>query len=145
MSKAVAPFSWRPDIVGAFSGSGATALAGALAVPLTQIDVHRFPDKEARVRVMDCAAVQGRHVALYRSLDDPDSKIIEVLLAASALRDAGAAAVTLVAPYLCYMRQDKAFNPGEAVSQRAIGALLAQAFDGLVAVDPHLHLSLIHI
>src|SRR3569623_1751118 len=37
------------------------------------------------------------------------------------------------------MRQDKAFHLGEAVSQRVIGGLLAQAFDGVVAVDPHLH------
>jgi ribose-phosphate pyrophosphokinase len=133
------PFSWRPEVVCAFDDNGSAALARALDVPTAQIAVHRFPDNEARVRLTDCAEVSGRRVALYRSLDDPDAKLIEILLAAAALRDAGARSVTLIAPYLCYMRQDKAFHPGEAVSQRVIGGLLAQAFDGIAAVDPHLH------
>ena len=47
--------------------------------------------------------------------------------------------MTLVAPYLCYMRQDKAFHPGEAVSQRIIGRFLADLFDNVITVDPHLH------
>jgi len=47
--------------------------------------------------------------------------------------------LTLVAPYLCYMRQDSAFHPGEVVSQRIIGRLLAERFDGLLTVDAHLH------
>jgi ribose-phosphate pyrophosphokinase len=45
----------------------------------------------------------------------------------------------LVAPYLSYMRQDTAFRPGEAVSQRLVGRLVAETFDGVVSVDPHLH------
>ena len=37
------------------------------------------------------------------------------------------------------MRQDMAFNPGEAVSQRHIGQALAGWFDNVITVDPHLH------
>jgi ribose-phosphate pyrophosphokinase len=37
------------------------------------------------------------------------------------------------------MRQDKAFHPGEAVSQRIVGTLLARYFDALITVDSHLH------
>ena len=37
------------------------------------------------------------------------------------------------------MRQDMAFTPGEVVSQRLLGHLLAGAFDAVVTVDPHLH------
>jgi ribose-phosphate pyrophosphokinase len=37
------------------------------------------------------------------------------------------------------MRQDKAFNPGESVSQKIIGPLLAELFDNVITVDPHLH------
>jgi ribose-phosphate pyrophosphokinase len=47
--------------------------------------------------------------------------------------------VALVAPYLCYMRQDTAFHPGEVVSQRIVGRFLAERFDTVVTVDPHLH------
>jgi ribose-phosphate pyrophosphokinase len=37
------------------------------------------------------------------------------------------------------MRQDIAFHDGEAVSQRVVGKLLADHFDGLLTLDPHLH------
>jgi len=40
---------------------------------------------------------------------------------------------------LAYMRQDIAFHPGEAVSQRIVGPFLASLFDAVVTVDPHLH------
>ncbi|HEU4429427.1 MAG TPA: ribose-phosphate diphosphokinase, partial [Myxococcota bacterium] len=76
---------------------------------------------------------------LVRSLHDPNSKLFELLLAASALRDGGADHVTLVAPYLPYMRQDRAFARGEAVSQRVLGQLLGRAFERVVCVEPHLH------
>ena len=41
--------------------------------------------------------------------------------------------LVLIAPYLGYMRQDRAFAPGEAVSQKVIGKLLASVFDALVS------------
>jgi ribose-phosphate pyrophosphokinase len=37
------------------------------------------------------------------------------------------------------MRQDKAFEPGEVVSQRWVGKLLTHLVDEVVTVDPHLH------
>ncbi len=45
----------------------------------------------------------------------------------------------LVAPYLPYMRQDRRFHDGEAVTSRTYAALLSRVLDGLVTVDPHLH------
>ena len=114
----------------------AQALADALDVTCEVADLHRFPDGESRVRVPSPAA---ETVLVYRSLDDPDAKLVELLLAAAALRDNGARQVVLVAPYLAYMRQDMAFRPGEAVSQQVIGRLLATHLDGLITIDPHLH------
>ncbi len=124
-------------IILAFADSMAAAgrLGTSLDLPVHQVAVHRFPDNEALIRV----PASAQSVILYRSLDDPDHKLIELLLAASAARDGGAGRVILVAPYLAYMRQDKAFHPGEAVSQKVMGGLLASHFDGLVTVDPHLH------
>ena len=113
----------------------AIRLAEALGATAQAIEVHRFPDGESRVRVAPSAPT----AILYRSLDNPNARLVEVMLAASALRDNGAGRVILVAPYLGYMRQDIAFRPGEAVSQRVIGALLAGHFDGVLTVDPHLH------
>jgi ribose-phosphate pyrophosphokinase len=37
------------------------------------------------------------------------------------------------------MRQDAAFNRGEAISQRAVGGLIARIVDRVVTVDAHLH------
>jgi ribose-phosphate pyrophosphokinase len=117
------------------SMAAARRLAALLDVPAFQVETRRFPDQECLVRVPGSA----RTAILYRSLDNPDRKIVELLLAASAARDQGAKRVILIAPYLAYMRQDKAFHPGEAVSQRVIGRLIADHFDGLLTVDPHLH------
>lgn len=113
----------------------AAGLARGCGIPLHPVDVHRFPDGESLVRVNGVADT----ALLFRSLDDPNAKLVELLLAASALRDCGARRVVLVAPYLAYMRQDMAFHDGEAVSQQVVGRLLATWFDGVVTVDPHLH------
>ena len=76
---------------------------------------------------------------LYASLDRPNEKLIVLLFAAEALRRDGAKRLILLAPYLCYMRQDTAFHPGEAISQKIIGSLLAGCLDRVITVDAHLH------
>ncbi|KAF0124807.1 MAG: ribose-phosphate pyrophosphokinase [Xanthobacteraceae bacterium] len=113
----------------------AARLAVRLGVPAHTVDVHRFPDGELRVTVGPAAPT----TILYASLDQPNDKLITLLFAAEALRRGGARRLVLVAPYLCYMRQDTAFSPGEAISQTVIGRLLAGAFDRVVTVDAHLH------
>jgi ribose-phosphate pyrophosphokinase len=114
----------------------AQALARALDVPLAGIDLHHFPDGEMRLRLPEDLS---SHLVFCLSLDLPNDKLIALMLAAKTAREMGAGRLTLVAPYLCYMRQDKAFNPGEAVSQRIVGDFLAGLFDDLITVDPHLH------
>lgn len=113
----------------------AEQLGHLLDAPVYPIDVHEFPDGESLVRVQP---VNG-DVILFASLNNPDQKLIRVALAANALRDNGASRLILVAPYLCYMRQDKAFKVGEAISQRTIGSFLSTYFDRVLTVDPHLH------
>lgn len=115
-------------------------LAGRLAAEvgwtLHAVQRHRFPDGETRLRLPPGLPAR---VGLLRSLNDPNAKLTELLLAGWGARELGAARVDLVCPYLAYMRQDLAFTPGEVVSQRHIGRLLAMAFDTVVTVDPHLH------
>ena len=114
----------------------ARAVAAALDAPYELIDVHHFPDGESRLRLPPALP---DHIVICRSLDQANNKLVELLIAAESARASGATQLTLVAPYLCYMRQDKAFRPGEAVSQRIIGRFLAGLFDALITVDPHLH------
>ncbi len=97
---------------------------------------HRFPDGELRLKLPK--ALPSR-VVVWRTLNDPNEKLVELLLVAQAARTLGARHLTLVAPYLAYMRQDIAFHPGEVVSQRIVGRFLADLFDAVITVDPHLH------
>ncbi len=112
------------------------ALADAMGWPLGIVQRHTFPDGETRLTLPPELPPE---VVVLRGLQDPNAKLTELLLAAAGARELGARRLTLVCPYLAYMRQDMAFRPGEVVSQRHIGSLLAQAFDAVVTVDPHLH------
>lgn len=114
----------------------AQALADTLQVDYRDVHIHSFPDGESKITLPpELPPV----VAFVRTLDHPNPKVLELLIAAEAARLNGARKVLLIAPYLCYMRQDIAFNPGEAVSQKIVGALLADHFDAVITVDPHLH------
>jgi ribose-phosphate pyrophosphokinase len=114
----------------------ARRMADQCGKPYANIAVHRFPDGESLVTLPERLPAD---VVLYTSLDDANRRLIELELTAVTAIQLGAKKLTLVAPYLCYMRQDTAFHPGEAISQRIIGALLARHFDTLITVDPHLH------
>ena len=114
----------------------AQRFAQAAGMPSACVDRHRFPDGELKLRLP--ASVPPR-VIVYRSLVNPNEKLVELLFVAQTARQLGGRDLTLVAPYLAYMRQDIAFNQGEVVSQKIIGKFLASLFDGIVTVDPHLH------
>ena len=113
----------------------ARRLAAQLGVPCHDIALHRFPDGEIRVTTGPAASTTIIHAAL----NQPNDKLIALLFAAEALRRNGARRLVLLAPYLCYMRQDIAFHMGEAISQRAIGQLLARTVDRIITVDAHQH------
>lgn len=117
------------------SARAARGLADALGVPCHTAELHRFPDGESLVRL----AQPVERAIVYRSLDQPNDKLVELTLAASVLRRQGAVELCLVAPYMAYMRQDAIFQPGEPVSQTVIGDWLGRCFDRFVCVEPHLH------
>lgn len=114
----------------------ALRIARAAGLATHGINRHRFPDGELKLRL---PTPMPARVAILRTLNDPNEKLLELLLVARTARALGAKHLTLIAPYLAYMRQDIAFQPGEAVSQRVIGAFLADLFDAVITVDPHLH------
>ena len=114
----------------------ASAIAQAAGMDLAAIARHRFPDGELKLRLPSSLPAR---VVLLRTLDNPDEKLVELLLVARTARTLGAQHLTLVAPYLAYMRQDMAFQPGEVVSQTVVGHFLADLFDAVITVDPHLH------
>ena len=112
-------------------------LRAALDADAAALEWRRFPDGESYVRFG--APLEGKALAIVCTLNDPDAKALALLFAARTAKELGAASVGLVAPYLGYMRQDRRFHDGEAVTSIHFAALLSAAFDWLVTVDPHLH------
>ncbi len=114
-----------------------TGLARQLDWQQGELQVRRFPDGESYVRLL--SEVRGRRVVLLCSLNHPDKKFLPLLFTAQTARELGAESVGLVAPYLGYMRQDKRFHEGEAITSRHFARVLSQQIDWLLTVDPHLH------
>lgn len=117
------------------NAADASRLADRLRIPAHEVAIHKFPDGEFLVRAWPATTVS----ILYATLDQPNEKLLALMFAAESLRRNGCSRLVLVAPYLCYMRQDTAFHPGEAISQTVIGELIAHRFDRVITVDPHLH------
>ena len=114
----------------------ALALAKKADISACMLKRHNFPDGEFKLQLPSALC---NKVVIFRSLDHPNEKLLELLFVAKTARHLGVKHLTLVAPYLAYMRQDIAFEPGEVVSQRIVGDLLASLFDAVITVDPHLH------
>ena len=70
---------------------------------------------------------------------NPEKSLLMTVFAAETAKDLGAKKVILAAPYLAYMRQDKRFHPGEAVSSKIMAKLLNNSVDKVITIDPHLH------
>lgn len=115
----------------------AQMMAQSLSADIGTLNVRRFPDGETYVRYQN--QIEGRSIILVCTLDRPDDKFLPLLFAAAAARDLGASEVGLVAPYLAYMRQDRRFEPGEAITSTYFAQTVGRWVDWLVTVDPHLH------
>ena len=115
----------------------AETLAPALGAELHGLDWHRFPDGESLMTLS--GDLNGADVALLATLRDPDRLALPLRFAAATAREMGARRVGLIAPYLGYMRQDRRFAAGQAVSAPLFAQFLGESFDWLVTVDPHLH------
>lgn len=114
-----------------------TALAASTAARQGELQFRRFPDGESYLRILsDC---RDQEVVVLHNLQDPDRDILALLFLATALKQQGAKRVGLVAPYLAYMRQDKAFQRGEVITSRIFAEMISSHFDWLITVDPHLH------
>lgn len=114
----------------------AMSLANLIGADAQLVKRHDFPDGEFKLQLPTSLS---QTTIIFHTLDHPNEKLIELLFAARTARLMGASFLTLIAPYMAYMRQDLAFVSGEVVSQRIVGDLLASLFDAVITVDPHLH------
>ncbi len=115
----------------------AESLRVALDAEPVVFTMRRFPDGETYLRIE--SEVRDRTVGLVCTLHDPDARFLPLIFMADTLRELGAPRIGLVAPYLAYMRQDRRFQSGEALTSSSVARLLSASFDWLVTVDPHLH------
>lgn len=120
-------------VPGSTSQSLAAALADETGRPLATPEYRWFPDGEECASVPDFAGGEAVVVAATVSND----ALVELLQLQDAVREAGAEAVTTVIPYMGYARQDRAFEPGEPVSARAVARAVSTGTDRVVLVNPH--------
>lgn len=115
----------------------ATSLQRQLNAERVIFELRNFPDGETYLRID--SDVRDRDVAILCTLHRPDARILPLIFIVRTLRELGAKSVGLVAPYLAYMRQDKRFHSGEAVTSEIFAQIVSRAADWLVTMDPHLH------
>lgn len=108
-----------------------------LSAETGQTEIRHFPDRESYVRVL--SDVTGKEVIIVGTLHDPDDKLLPLYFLSQLLKELKAKKVTLIAPYLAYMRQDKRFKEGEAVTSEYFARLLSSFIDEIITIDPHLH------
>jgi ribose-phosphate pyrophosphokinase len=118
-----------------------SAVAAGLGWKLGEHEERRFADGEHKVR--PCADVQGADVFVLGSLHADrsltvDEKLCRMLFFVGAVKDAGAARVTAVVPYLCYGRKDRRTQSGDPVTTRYVAALFeSMGADRVVSMDVH--------
>lgn len=115
----------------------ANNIATKLGATIGDVELRNFPEGESYVRIK--SEVANQEVVLVCGLDNPNNKIAALMFFVHAAKEFGAKKVGLVAPYLGYMRLDKRFNPGEAITSNIFAEFLSKQIDWLVTIDPHLH------
>ena len=116
-------------------------IAQRLNMALSPHEERVFEDGEHKSRPL--VNVRGRDVFVVHSLYGDaaisgDEKLCRLLFFIGTLRDAGAARVTAVVPYLCYARKDRKTQPRDPVTTRYVAALFeAVGTDDVVTIDVH--------
>jgi len=116
-------------------------VAGALGTELSAHEERDFEDGEYKARPL--VGVRGEDVYVIQSLHgSPDAsandKICRLLFFLGALRDAGAARITAVTPYLAYARKDRRTKARDPLTTRYIAELFeAIGVNTVVTLDVH--------
>ena len=117
----------------------AKKIAKSMKCKYSPMKISLFPDNEMYMKFTH-KRVKGQVVVIVHSFQPlPNKSLFQVVFAAENAKQLGAKKVILVAPYLGFMRQDKMFNYGEAVSNSIMAKLLNNSVDRVITVDPHLH------
>ncbi|MBO6525452.1 ribose-phosphate diphosphokinase [Erythrobacter sp.] len=116
-------------------------IARGLGIPLAAHEEREFEGGEHKARPLD--EVGGREVYVVHSLHgepgaSANDKLIRLLFFIGALKDAGAARVTAVVPYLAYSRKDRRTKPRDPVSSRYVAGLFESlGTDRILTIEAH--------
>jgi ribose-phosphate pyrophosphokinase len=117
------------------------AVAEALQMPIAAHEERGFEDGEHKMRPLDDVAgndvyvVQSTHGGPYESAND---KLMRLAFFIGALKDAGAARITAVVPYLAYARKDRRTKPNDPVTTRYVAQMLESVgADCVVTLEVH--------
>jgi ribose-phosphate pyrophosphokinase len=117
------------------------AVAAALGQALATHEEREFEDQEHKARPLE--NVRGADVYVLQSLhsgpqQSANDKLCRLLFFIGALKDAGAARVTALTPYLCYARKDRRTKANDPVTTRYVASLFeAVGTDAVVTLDVH--------
>ncbi|HVY14120.1 MAG TPA: ribose-phosphate diphosphokinase [Rhodopila sp.] len=119
----------------------AERVAERLEISLAQHEERNFEDGEHKARPLqevrghDAFVLATMHGDVAESAND---KLCRALFFCGALKDAGAARVTAVTPYLCYARKDRRTKPNDPITTRYVAALFeAVGVDRVIAMEVH--------
>lgn len=116
-------------------------VAAALGTPLAAHEERAFEDGEHKARPL--INLRGGDVYVLHSLhggprESPNDKLCRLLFFLGAVRDAGAARVTAVVPYLAYARKDRRTKPQDPVTTRYVAQLFeAMGVDAVLTLEVH--------
>jgi ribose-phosphate pyrophosphokinase len=123
------------------SRQAGAAIAAKLGIQPAALEETTFEDGERKLSPV--TEVRGRDVLLVQSLHggplrSPHDKLCDVLQFTGALRDAGATAIHLLAPYLCYARADRHSRRGDPLALRYMAQWMeAAGISSVAAMDLH--------
>jgi ribose-phosphate pyrophosphokinase len=119
----------------------AERVAAHLGVPLAPHEEREFEWGQHKARPLE--SVRGKDVYVVESLhgdvgQSVNDKLCRLLFFLGALRDAAAARVTAVVPFLCYARKERKTKPRDPVTTRYVAALFeAVGVDRVVTLEVH--------
>ena len=116
-------------------------VAKRLGLDLSPHEERPFEDGEHKSRPL--VDVRGQDAYVIHSLygdgqQSANDKLCRLLFFIGALKDAGAARVTAVTPYLCYARKDRRSKPYDPITTRYVAAVFeASGADQVAVIEVH--------
>lgn len=112
-------------------------VARLLGKRLGRLHLSNFADGEIRVWVEE--KVKGKNCLVFQTTRlDPNNRLIELCLVASALKESGAKKVSAIIPSFGYARQFMAYQPGETKATLLMAKILvASGVDEVMVIDLH--------